>query len=112
MSPGYSSRRMAMMRALFVVLVVLLALTWPAAARDAWVLWEKKEGQTSGQFKDTWTLVGSYESERGCRAMLNEILSGFRRRDIATVSADTVIVKDPVGWQLTYTCLRGGVHPR
>ena len=82
---------MAMMRALFAVLVVLLALTWPASARDAWVLWEKKEGQTSSQFKDTWNLVGSYESERECRAMLNEILSGSRRKEPSSAhsSSDT-----------------------
>jgi hypothetical protein len=44
--------------------------------------------------------------------MLYEMLSGFKRPNIAIVSADTVIVKDPLGWQLTSTCLRGGAHPR
>ena len=95
-----------------VIAILLVALVWPAAAADPWVLWEKKEGQTAGEFNDTWTPVGSYEGPRGCRAMRREIVARYRRTDVTTMGADTVRIKDPLGWWLTYTCRPGGAPPK
>lgn len=94
------------------LVALLLALIRPASAAETWVLWEKKEGQTSGEFNDTWTPVGSYESARGCRAMRREIVARYRRKDVTAAGADTVRIKDPLGWWLTYTCRPGGAPPR
>jgi hypothetical protein len=91
--------------------LLLLALLSPAWAGEKWVLWQKKEGQTS-DFNDTWTPVGGYESERGCRAMRKELLSRYRRADVTAVSADAVRVRDPLGWWLTYACRPGRVPPK
>jgi hypothetical protein len=97
---------------LVTLAALLLALTPPASGAETWILWEKKEGQTSGEFNDTWTPVGSYESARGCRAMRREIVARYRRKDVTAAGADTVRVKDPLGWWLTYTCRPGGAPPR
>jgi hypothetical protein len=86
---------------LVALAALLLALTRPALGGETWILWEKKEGQTSGEFNDTWTPVGSYEGARGCRAIRREIVARYRRR-----------IKDPLGWWLTYTCRPGGAPPR
>lgn len=59
-----------------------------------------------------WTPVGSYEGARGCRAMRREIVARYRRRDVTAMDADTVRIKDPLGWWLTYTCRPGGAPPR
>jgi hypothetical protein len=95
-----------------LISVIVLALLSPASAGEAWVLWQKEGGQVSGRFKDTWTVVGAYGSERECRAAWREMLSGVRRTHTATDSADAVIVQDPLGWRLTYACRPGGKHPR
>jgi hypothetical protein len=92
--------------------LLLLTLLSPAWAGEKWVLWQKKEGQTSGDFNDTWTPVGGYESERGCQAMRTELLSRYRRTDITAVSADALRVRDPLGWWLTYACRPGRVPPK
>jgi hypothetical protein len=97
---------------LVALAALLLALTPPASGAETWTLWEKKEGQTSGAFNHTWTPVGSYEGARGCRAMRREIVARYRRKDVTTAGADTVRVKDPLGWWLTYTCRPGGAPPR
>ena len=55
---GYS-RDMGATRRAVVLLILLVALVSPVAAADSWVLWEKKEGQTAGEFNDTWTPIGS-----------------------------------------------------
>jgi hypothetical protein len=97
---------------LVALVALLLALIGPASAAETWILWEKKEGQTTGEFNDTWTPVGSYEGERGCRAMRREIVARYRRKDVSAVDADTVRIQDPLGWWLTYTCRPGGAPPR
>ena len=97
---------------LVALAALLLALTRPAAGAETWILWEKKEGQTSGEFNDTWTPVGSYEGARGCRAMRREIVARYRRKDVTAPGADTMRIKDPLGWWLTYTCRPGGAPPR
>ena len=96
-----------------IVLPILLpAFVSPTAAADPWVLWEKKEGQTAGEFNATWTPVGSYEGPRGCRAMRREIVARYRRKNVTAMGADTVRIKDPLGWLLTYTCRPGGAPPK
>jgi hypothetical protein len=97
---------------LIALAALLLALTRPASGAETWVLWEKKQGQTSGEFNGTWTPVGGYEGKRGCSAMRREIVARYRRKDVTPVGADTVRIKDPLGWWLTYTCLPGGAPPR
>jgi hypothetical protein len=97
---------------LVALAALLLAPPRLASGAETWILWEKKEGQMSGEFNDTWTPVGSYESERGCRAMRREIVARYRRKDVTAVGADTVRIKDPLGWWLTYTCRPGGAPSR
>ena len=95
-----------------VLPILLTAFVSPTAAADPWVLWEKKEGQTAGEFNATWTPVGSYEGPRGCRAMRREIVARYRRKNVTAMGADTVRIKDPLGWWLTYTCRPGGAPPK
>ena len=80
---------------LVALAALLLVLTRPASGAETWILWEKKEGQTSGEFNDIWTPVGSYEGARGCRAMRREIVARYRRKDVTAAGADTVRIKGP-----------------
>ena len=110
--PGVYSRGMGATRWVIVLPILITAMISPAEAADPWVLWEKKEGQTGGEFNDTWTPIGSYEGPRGCRAMRREIVARYRRRDVTAMGADTVRIRDPLGWWLTYTCRPGGAPPK
>jgi hypothetical protein len=93
-------------------LLVLLAYSSPGLAADAWLLWQKPEGPVGGRFRDTWTPLGSYESQRECLAARREILMALRRKHAVKSDADAVTVEGSQGWRLTYTCLPGGVTPR
>jgi len=95
-----------------IALLVGLALASPATAMDGWILWQKPEGPVGGRFRDTWTPLGGYESQRECVAARREILVALRRTHPVKSEADAVTVEGSQGWRLTYTCLPGGVNPK
>jgi hypothetical protein len=108
---------MTIARRLFVVPVILLALTSPVAADDAWVLWTYTTGLVvNGRSHEQWDRVDAYETKQECRDALEEKLSSFKEHSIFKVSGDTVTTvgqndrKPPM--RSTYSCLPSGTDPR
>ncbi len=104
----------AMRRSLFIALF-LLAVTTPAFAECAWVLWERTSSLTRLEAPAEWTILVAITKPEGCDRVTRTAVQDRSSRGVTNqqVEGNSVIWNLPGNTvQFSYLCLPDTVDPR